>query len=391
MGKELKPGSLLREGNYRIECAIGQSDIDFTYIAEDLSLDRKVVIKELFPMEYCSRDAAAKLVPLDKQFAKKFFEKLKAKFLCEARNIARLNHPGIIKIHAAFEENNTAYYVMDFIEGEFLCDKVRKNGPLSADVALRYIKKVGDALSCMHSHKLNHLDIVPDNIVVRSSDDTPILLDFGQAKLYYSFKDELSLDGQAHISGFCPLEMYKMGTVNEFNPQTDIYFLASTLYYLLLGLIPPNAAMLSKRDLAFPSWFPEGFIMPVKKAMSSELLHRQQTVKDFCDQLVDAIGFDEDTIFEQEEYLSTEGHAVDDKFGYNRQDSFKDGSLRENQIFETESANTYHEMNKSKSWKEMNRQEKIETLKKEWRQILIAIICIIMVLSLLALLIYLRL
>lgn len=103
----LKPGALLRNGTYRIERVLGQGGFGITYLATDLNLDRKVAVKEFFPKDYCDRNSDTSHVTLGTQSTGEFVDKLKAKILKEARNIAKFDNTGIIKIHAAFEENNT--------------------------------------------------------------------------------------------------------------------------------------------------------------------------------------------------------------------------------------------------------------------------------------------
>ncbi len=122
----LQIGTTLRGGTYRIDEVLGQGGFGITYLATDLSLDKHVAIKEFFPKDYCDRDSTTSHVTLGTQSTSEFVGKLKSKFLKEAKNIAKFDHPNIIKIHAAFEENNTAYYVMDFIKGESLSNRVKR-------------------------------------------------------------------------------------------------------------------------------------------------------------------------------------------------------------------------------------------------------------------------
>ena len=139
----LTPGTLLRHDTYRIERTLGHGGFGITYLATDLSLDRLVAIKEFFPGNFCNRET--KLygnTSLNITGNREFVNKMRAKFLKEARNIAKLDHPGIIKIHSAFEENNTAYYVMDYIHGSTLAEIVSQQGPLPEDKALEYIRKI---------------------------------------------------------------------------------------------------------------------------------------------------------------------------------------------------------------------------------------------------------
>ena len=182
----LQTGTTLRGGTYRIDRVLGQGGFGITYLATDLSLDKHVAIKEFFPKDFCDRDSSTSHVTLGTQSTSDFVGRLKAKFLKEAKNIAKFDHPNIIKIHAAFEENNTAYYVMDFIEGASLSDRVKRTGPLSRATALDYVVKIGGALDYVHSFHMNHLDVKPANIMVRNSDNCPMLIDFGLSKQYDS-------------------------------------------------------------------------------------------------------------------------------------------------------------------------------------------------------------
>lgn len=277
----LKPGALLRHDTYRIERMLGQGGFGITYLATDLNLDRLVAIKEFFPKDYCDRESSTSHVTLGTQSASEFVNKLKAKFLKEARNIAKFDHPGIIKIHAAFEENNTAYYVMDYIEGESLSEMVKCHGPLSEAKALEYIKKVGKALDYVHSKKINHLDVKPANIMVRRSDDYPILIDFGLSKQYDSSGNQTSTTPTGISHGYAPMEQYNDGGVKEFSPQTDLYSLAATFYYLLSGVVPPQATKLIEEELIFPVSIPTNLIMPISKAMSSKRINRHETINEF--------------------------------------------------------------------------------------------------------------
>ncbi len=276
---------MLRHDTYRIERVLGQGGFGITYLATDLNLDRLVAIKEFFPKDYCDRESSTSHVTLGTQSASEFVNKLKAKFLKEARNIAKFDHPGIIKIHAAFEENNTAYYVMDYIEGESLSEMVKRHGPLSEAKALDYIKKVGKALEYVHSKQINHLDIKPANIMVRRSDDNPILIDFGLSKQYDSSGNQTSTTPTGISHGYAPMEQYNDGGVKEFSPQTDLYSLAATLYYILSGTTPPQATKLIEDELTFPAAIPTNLIMPISKAMSTKRRNRHETINEFVREL----------------------------------------------------------------------------------------------------------
>ena len=248
---ELKADSLLQGGKYKIEKSLGQGGFGITYLAEQTNLGRKVCIKEFFMKEYGERtessDADSDATVLTgisavTSAAAEVMGKYRDKFVKEAKTIARLDHPGIVRIHDVFEENGTAYYVMDFIEGENLNDKVKREGPLSEEKALGYIRQVADALSYVHDHKIMHLDVKPANIIVRKSDDKAILIDFGAAKQYDSEGTQTSTTPIGLSIGYAPIEMNKPGGVQTFSPETDVYSLGATLYYLVTGQNPPEAS-----------------------------------------------------------------------------------------------------------------------------------------------------
>lgn len=277
----LEPGALLNHGTYRIERILGRGGFGITYLASDTSLDRKVAVKEFFPKDYCDREGSTSHVTLGTQNTAEFVNRLKAKFLKEARNIARLEFPGIIRIYAAFEENNTAYYVMEYIEGATLSEMVKKSGPLPMEKALGYVEKVGEALSFIHAHKVNHLDVKPANIIVRASDDEPILIDFGLSKQYDREGNQTSTTPTGISHGYAPLEQYRAEGLKEFSPQTDLYSLAATLYFLLTGNVPPQATDLADEELKFPASVPPHIAEAIAKAMSSGRKQRHESVNAF--------------------------------------------------------------------------------------------------------------
>lgn len=292
--QELQPNTTLQSGKYRIERVLGQGGFGITYLATDIALDRKVAIKEFFPKDYCGRNGSTSHVTLGTESATDFVQRLKVKFLKEARNIAKFDHPGIIRIHAAFEENNTAYYVMEYIEGGSLAEMVKRNGRLPEAKAIHYIEKVGEALKYIHDRKINHLDIKPANIMVRREDDRPILIDFGLSKQYDTEGHQTSTTPTGISHGYAPMEQYNDGGVKEFSPQTDIYSLAATLYFLLSGITPPQAPRLIDEELDYPQSIPASLIAPISKGMATSRKQRYDAVSKFLADLT----IDEDTIVE---------------------------------------------------------------------------------------------
>lgn len=233
-------GSTLQNGKYEIVKVLGQGGFGITYLAVHTLLDKKVAIKEFFPKDFCDRDSDTSHITLGTSSSAELVSKLRVKFVKEAKNIAKLNHPNIVPIQDIFEENNTAYYLMDYIEGESLGDIIKRNGALTEERAIYYIRQIALAIDYMHSKSMNHLDIKPGNIMIRKSDDMPILIDFGTSKQYDEDGGQTSTMAPGFTHGYAPIEQYKPGGVSTFTPQTDIYALGATLYALLTGKKPPH-------------------------------------------------------------------------------------------------------------------------------------------------------
>ena len=282
---QLQSGCILN-GIYRIERVLGQGGFGITYLATDISLERLVAVKEFFPKEYCNRDSDTSHVTVGTVGNIELVDRLKKKFLKEARNIAKFHNPYIVRILTAFEANDTAYYVMDYIEGENLSDMVKRYGPLPEWKALEYIEKIGLALEYLHDkHHINHLDVKPANIMVRRSDDTPILIDFGLSKQYGETGHQTSTTPVGISHGYAPIEQYTEGGVSTFSPTTDIYSLAASLYYLLTGVKPPSAPSLQDEGINFPQNIDPAIRSAIEKAMSLSRKNRQPNVRQFLMEL----------------------------------------------------------------------------------------------------------
>lgn len=193
--------------------------------------------------ELCERDESTSHVTLGTKGSHETVDKFRKKFLKEARSIASLNHPNIIRIIDVFEENGTAYYVMEYVDGESLASKVKREGALSQTEALQYINDVGAALSYIHYKSINHLDVKPANIMLSTTEKRAYLIDFGVSKQYDVETNLGTTTTPVGIShGYSPAEQYRQGGVQSFSPQSDVYSLAATLYKLLTGITPPEPA-----------------------------------------------------------------------------------------------------------------------------------------------------
>lgn len=286
--QQLTKGATLQGGKYIIERVLGQGGFGITYLAEHTMLDKMVVIKEFFPREYCDRDENTSHLTIGTKNSIEIVEMLKGKFIKEAKNISKLRHPNIITIHDIFQENDTAYYVMEYVEGLSLSQMVREYGALSEAKAIEYIRKVADAVGYMHSLSMNHLDLKPANIMVRSMDDEPILIDFGLSKQYDASGGQTSTTPIGISHGFAPIEQYRPGGVSAFTPQTDIYAMGATLFNLLSGSVPPHYSEILEDGLPdLPTSISQRTMDAVEHAMEIRKNKRPATANDFIEELKD--------------------------------------------------------------------------------------------------------
>ena len=238
--QHLQPNTTLQGGKYRIERVLGQGGFGITYLAVQTSLQRKVAIKEFFMKDFCSRDEAAFTMSAPSTGSNKLVEQYRKKFIKEARNLARLNHPNIISVIDVFEENGTVYYVMPYLLGGSLQDYVKAHGPLSESMAMKYVKQIAGALKYMHEEQhICHYDVKPANILLDDKGNA-VLIDFGISKNYDTVGHETTTTPVGMSDGYAPIEQYQQN-VEEFSPASDVYALGATLYFLLHGKRPVSA------------------------------------------------------------------------------------------------------------------------------------------------------
>ena len=285
----LQADSTLQGGRYRIVRTLGQGGFGITYLAVQSGLEREVAIKEFYMKELCDREESTNHVTLGASGSHETVNRFKEKFLKEARNISRLNHPNIVKVMDVFEENGTAYYVMEYAEKGSLAEMVKAKGLLSESVATRYILRVADALQYIHERKMNHLDVKPSNILLNEKDE-PVLIDFGLSKQYDATTGSQTSTTPVGVSeGYAPMEQYKQGGVGTFTPETDIYSLGATYFKLLTGQTPPSASDVSEDGI------PEGELQSrgvsqkvidvIGKAMQSRKKDRYKSVEEMVEAL----------------------------------------------------------------------------------------------------------
>ena len=279
--QQMLPMGTMLDRRYKIIRYLGSGGFGNTYVAEDTRLGIHLAVKEFFLRNLCLRDTQThtKVITVTEH---DMVSRYRAKFGKEARIISQFNHPGIVHVSDVFEENDTVYYVMDYLQGCSLADMVKKRGHLNENDALRYIRKVATALGYIHSKNVNHLDLKPANIMVRELDDEPIIIDFGVSKQYDEHKEETSTTPPGISEGYSPLEQYRPGGVKEFSPQSDIYALGATLYKILTGETPPSASDVNEDGLPpMPAYVSKATADAIEQAMEPRRKKRLAAVDEF--------------------------------------------------------------------------------------------------------------
>ncbi|MGN0037044.1 MAG: serine/threonine protein kinase [Bacteroidaceae bacterium] len=276
----LKNNSLLQGGKYQIVRFIGAGGFGCTYEAKHTLLDSRVALKEFFVNDFCNRDEETGQVSIATQSKVELVGKLKKKFIEEARALFQMHHPGIVRVIDIFEENGTAYYVMEYIDGQSLGDLVKQRGCLPEAEAVGYIRQVAEALTYVHGLNRLHLDIKPGNIML-NAEGKAILIDFGASKHYDDETGEntSTLLG-VNTKGYAPVEQVNQ-SFTSFSPATDIYALGATLYKLLTGVTPPPSTILHSEEATLAP-LPPSVSAATRKAVAAamQLLrkNRPQTV-----------------------------------------------------------------------------------------------------------------
>ena len=279
-------GTLLQGGRYEILRYISSGGFGCTYEARDNKFKSKVksvAIKEFFVKDFCNRDPESNSVVVATQSKTELIERLQQKFIEEAEALYDLAHPNIVRVTDKFEENNTAYYVMDYIDGRSLGKLIDEKGPLGEAEAIDYIKQIASALGFVHSHNRLHLDVKPQNIMIDRSGKA-VLIDFGVSKQYDEVNGENTSTLLGCTPGYAPIEQSGNG-VSEFYPSTDIYALGATLYKALTGETPLPAHQRASSKRLKELQFPEGISPATREAVECSMQlyvdNRPQSVEEF--------------------------------------------------------------------------------------------------------------
>ncbi|MBR5639293.1 MAG: SUMF1/EgtB/PvdO family nonheme iron enzyme [Muribaculaceae bacterium] len=292
LGYVLKGG----ENNYTIVKVLGKGGFGVTYKVKSRVIHGKIpvdvffAVKEYFP-DICSREAdnATIIIPETKQ--KEVRDGIKD-FIIEGRRLHEVCdlNPNIVNVNEVFEANGTAYYVMEYLEGGDLRKRVRDNGmPLSGQQMLDIMRPIGEAVQCLHEHKILHLDIKPDNIVMRRNEDgseEPVLIDFGIAVHFKNNGTPTSKNPSQGVSpGYSPVEQYFMSRV--YDPRYDVYAFCATCLYLLTGKDPEEAQNMSPALIRkmLPKDLESRVADAIVNGMSKDKDQRTGTMKQLLDRM----------------------------------------------------------------------------------------------------------
>ncbi len=286
----LPVGTVLR-GTYRIDEYLSSGGFGNTYVATNVHFDERVAIKEFFMRGINGRDADSGAVSVSLDENSSTFKEQREKFKKEARRLRKLDSEHIVAVHDFFEENCTAYYVMDYIEGENLSERLKRTGvPMSEDEVLSVLRQVLDALEVAHNADetdgktgILHLDIKPANIMMDSRGKVK-LIDFGASKQLSDSGGATTHSVVCYTSGYAPLEQM-VQDLKKFGPWTDIYSLGATLYTLLTSKQPPLPSAIDDDDsldkhnvLPFPATVSDNTRNLILKMMQTNRRLRPQTV-----------------------------------------------------------------------------------------------------------------
>lgn len=291
---QLQPGTVIHgtHNDYRIERVLGQGSFGITYVANvrlkgrlgAIESTATVAIKEFFLRDVSSRNGLRVFSVSDSTLCSDY----RRDFLREAQNLSRLDNDHIVKVLETIEENDTVYYVMEYLSGGNLDQHILSHGKLSCREALDIAIQIGEALKCMHAQHMLHLDLKPLN-VMRGEDGHIVLIDFGLSKCF-------GADGQPESStrigqgttGYAPIEQHSFKKADGFMPTLDIYALGATLFKMLTGSVPPEASVVLNEGLPVDevssAGVPPAVIALVERAMQPLRRMRHQTVGEFVDE-----------------------------------------------------------------------------------------------------------
>ena len=274
--RNLPAGHTLQHGRFTVGRVLGEGGFGITYKGAHRVLGNLVAIKEYFP-DHAQRVGTAVSVPAGQQVA---FVRERGGLLKEAQVLFSLRAPGIVQVYDAFQENGTAYIVMEYLEGQTLEERIRQAGRIPADEVQRLAQMLGQALEAVHAQHLLHRDIKPANIVL-TPEGRNVLIDFGSARTFQ--RDRTQRHTRIVTPGYAAPEQYSEAA--RFGPYTDIFGLGATLYHALTGAPPPPAIdrLQSGHALSLPADLPAPLADAVRQALELRVDDRPSSVAVFLD------------------------------------------------------------------------------------------------------------
>ena len=243
----LSIGTLIHGGVYRIESYLASGGFGNTYVVRNIEFDEKYALKEFYIKGICQRDEDETSVSVSNAENAECFKQQLEKFKKEARRIRSLNNEHIVKVHDLFEENGTAYYVMDLVDGESLAAQLKRTKqPLTEAEVNKLLPQILDGLKAIHNMGIWHLDIKPANIMF-DKNGVVKLIDFGASKQQSAAGGATASTGISYTNGYAPSEQMAQ-SYDKFGPWTDFYALGATLFKLLTNQDPPTFTDLSEDE-----------------------------------------------------------------------------------------------------------------------------------------------
>lgn len=316
----LRTGTVLH-GTYRIESYLSSGGFGNTYVATHTLFGTKRAIKEFFMKGVTQRTGNTSMVSVSNSENVDEFTHQLEKFKKEARRLFELDNKNIVKVHDLFEENGTAYYVMDYIDGEDLRRWLEhEKRPMTEDEVMTILPQVLHALEDVHSKGIWHLDLKPANIMVDGNMAVK-LIDFGASKQFDSQRGGVTSSAVAFTNGYAPFEQMEKNH-EKFGPWTDFYALGATLYNLLTNKKPPlpsdiNDDHSDDKHLALPmpsrlSAKLRNLVLWLMKTNRQDRPSSVKAIQDFLnndDSLEKTSGIDDETIVEQSDHAKARQHA----------------------------------------------------------------------------------
>ncbi|MCF6282444.1 MAG: serine/threonine protein kinase [Candidatus Polarisedimenticolaceae bacterium] len=290
---------------YVIMKLIASGGFSLIYLAEDIDTQHEVVIKEFLPKKLAQRDDKGHLKIINEEQIDQLNRGRKL-FYSEAKVLASLHHPNIVKVRGFFLDNNTGYLVMDYERGKNLASYIkRRKGGLSSRFLLTVFPPLLEALSLIHSRNMLHLDIKPGNIHLRAGGN-PLLLDFGAVR---QLSEEQHRRGQVVTPGFSPVEQYYYN--GNIGPWSDIYAVGASMRACLDGTSPPSTIERHAKDKLKPASklyrrsYPAYLLEAIDWAMELEVENRPQNADDLLAAIVNKSTPDLDNDVDPETIIST--------------------------------------------------------------------------------------